>query len=109
DAGTEMRGIGRDGGECLRGRAEQDGIDDGLVLERDLADRCRHCEDDMKVRHWQQLGLSLREPLGPRQALAFRTMTVAARVVGDAGRTTIIALLEMTPNPGRPPAPRSAP
>src|SRR3954447_26643164 len=49
----------------------------------------------MKVRHWQQLSLPLREPLDPRQALALRAMAVATRVVGDAGRTTIIALLDM--------------
>ena len=82
--------------------AEQDRIDGGLVLEGDLADRRRQREDDMKVRHWQQLGLPLREPLGPCQSLAFRTMAVAARVVGDAGRTTIIALLDMATERRRP-------
>jgi hypothetical protein len=44
-------GIGRDGGERLSGRAEQDRIDHGLVLEGDLADRRRQREDDMEVRH----------------------------------------------------------
>src|SRR4029453_13519652 len=72
------------------------------VLERDLADRRRQCEDNMKVRHWQQLSLPLREPLDPRQALALRAMAVATRVVGDAGRTTIIALLDMAAEPPRP-------
>ena len=57
---------------------------------------------DMKVRHWKQLSLPLREPLGPCQALAFRTVTIAARVVGDAGRTTIIALLDMATERRRP-------
>jgi hypothetical protein len=75
ELGAEMPGIGRDGGECLGRRAEQDRVDDGLVLERDLADRCRQCEDDMKVRHRQQFGLPIREPLGPRPSLAFGTVT----------------------------------
>src|SRR5438132_12212839 len=91
ELGAELPGIGRDGGECLSRRAEEDRVDDGLVLERDLADRCRQCEDDMKVRHRQQFGLPIREPLGPRQPLAFGTVTVAARVVSDAGCTAIVS------------------
>src|SRR3954463_3884260 len=102
ELGAEMLGIGRDGGECLGRRAEQDCVGGGLVLERDLADRRRQCEDDMKVRHWQQLGLPICEPTGPRQSLALRTMAVSTRVVGDAGRTTIIALLDVAPEHRRP-------
>src|SRR6266581_570747 len=56
----------------------------------------------MKVRHWQQLGLPIREPLGPRQPLAFGTVTVAARVVSDAGCTAIVALLDMAAEHRRP-------
>ena len=97
ELGAEMPGIGRDGGERLGGRAEQDRIDRSLVLEGDLADRRRQREDDMEVRHRQQLGLPLREPLGPRQPLAFGTVTIAAGVVSDAGYATFIALLDMTP------------
>ena len=67
ELGAEMPGLGRDGGECLGRGAEQDRVDNGLVLERDLAGRRRQCEDDMKVRHRQQFGLPIREPLGPRQ------------------------------------------
>jgi hypothetical protein len=55
----------------------------------------------MKIRHWQQLALPVREPLGPRQSLTFGTVTVAAGVVGDASRTTIIALLDMATERGR--------
>ena len=102
ELGAEMPGIGRDGGEGLGGRAEQDRIDHGLVLEGDLADRRRQREDDMEVRHRQQLGLPLREPLGPRQPLAFGTVTVAAGVVSDARCATIIALLDMAPEHRRP-------
>ena len=41
ELGAEMPGIGRDGGDRLGGRAEQDRIDGGLVLKGDLADRRR--------------------------------------------------------------------
>ncbi len=44
---AEMLGIGGDGGERLGRRAEQDRVDHGLVLESDLADRCRQGEDDV--------------------------------------------------------------
>jgi hypothetical protein len=63
ELGAEMPWIGRDGGERLRGRAEQDRVDHRFVLEGDLANRRRQCEDDMEVWHRQQLGLPLREPL----------------------------------------------
>lgn len=47
ELGAEIAGIGRDGGERLRGHAEQHRIDRGLVLEGDLADRRRQCEDNI--------------------------------------------------------------
>ena len=102
DLGAEMLGIGGDGGERLGRGAEQDRIDGGLVLEGDRADRRRQGEDDVEVRHRQQLGLPGREPLQPRQPLTLRAMAVAAGVVGDARRATIIALLDMTAERRRP-------
>ena len=56
----------------------------------------------MKVWHWQQLGLPIREPLHPGQPLAFGAMAVAAGVVGDAHCTTIVALLDVAPEHRRP-------
>ena len=76
--GAEMPGISGDDGKCLGRRAEQDRVNGGFVLERDLAERCRQCKDDMKVRHRQQLGLPIREPFCPGQSLALGTVTVAA-------------------------------
>src|SRR5258707_13361647 len=43
-----------------------------------------------------------RDRLGPRQPLAFGTVTVAARVVSDAGCTAIVALLDMAAEHRRP-------
>jgi hypothetical protein len=56
----------------------------------------------VEVGYRQQFGLSLREPLDARQPLAFGTVTVATRVVSDARRAAIIALLDMTPERRRP-------
>src|SRR5215831_5866405 len=102
ELGAEMPGISRDGGKCLGRRAEQNRVNGGLVLERNLANRRRQCEDDMKVRHRQQLALPIREPFCPGQSLALGTVTVAARVVSDARCATIIALLDMAPEHRRP-------
>src|SRR5271157_3165459 len=45
---------------------------------------------------------AISQPLGPRQSLAFGTVTVAARVVSDAGCTAIFALLDMAAEDRRP-------
>jgi hypothetical protein len=44
DAGAEPARIGGDGDERLGRGTEQDGVDDGLVVEGDLGDRGRHRE-----------------------------------------------------------------
>jgi hypothetical protein len=99
---AEMLGVGRDGGERLRRAAEQDGIDDGLVLEGDLSGGRRHGEDDVEIRHGKEFGLSLGEPLRTRRALALWAMPIATGVVGDARRTTVVALLDMAAERRRP-------
>jgi hypothetical protein len=48
DLGAEMSGIGSDDAQRLGGGREQDAVDDGLIVERDLGDRRRHREDDWK-------------------------------------------------------------
>ena len=54
ELGTEMLGVGRDGGECLGRAAEQDGIDDGFVLEGNLSGGRRQGEDDVEIRHGKE-------------------------------------------------------
>ncbi len=86
DLGAEMLGVGRDGAQslCLCRRLEQDGVDQGFVLESDLCGGRGQREHNMEVRHRQQLGLPGGEPFRPGRPLALRTMPVAARVVGVA-------------------------
>ena len=78
DLGTEMPGLGRDPAQGLGRRAQQDGIDYGLVLERHLGHRRRHGEDDMEIGYRQQFGLALRQPFGTGIALALGAVPVAA-------------------------------
>jgi hypothetical protein len=101
DLGAEMPGIGSDDAQRLGGCGEQDAIDDGLIVESDLGDRRRHSEDDVEVRHRQQLGLSVGQPLGTRQPLALRAVPVAAGIVGDAKLAAAVALFDMTAQGGR--------
>lgn len=68
---AEMLGIGRDGGERLGRAAEQDGIDDSLVVEGDLAGGRRHGEDHVEIGHGKQFGLPFGEPLCARRTRHF--------------------------------------
>ncbi len=102
DLGAEMLWVGTDRAERLGRRPEQDGVDRLLVLERDLGNRRRQREDDVEVRHRQQLGLTCGEPGGARPALALRTVAVAAGVIGAADQSAIRADLGMAAQLRRP-------
>jgi hypothetical protein len=47
-------------------------------------------DNDMKVMGWEESFFSASEPFGLAQTLAFRTMAVAAGVVGNAGESAIL-------------------
>ena len=96
DLPAEMPRIGGDGLECCGDGVEQDGIDDGLVVEGDLGDFGRYREHDVEVRHRQQIGLTVSEPSFARRALALGTMPVAAGVIGDPGMRAVRTGLDMT-------------
>ena len=85
DLSTKMLWVGGNGAQRLGGSLEEDVVDLGLVLERDLGHRGRHGEDDMEILQRQQLGLAGRQPVGPGPALALGTVPVAAGVVGACG------------------------
>ncbi|MGY4601494.1 hypothetical protein ACVWXL_009240 [Bradyrhizobium sp. GM22.5] len=97
-----MLGIGCDGGERLGRGAEQNGIDHRLVLESNLSGRRRQRENDVEVRHGKEFGLSLGKPLCARRSLALRAMPIATGVVGDAGGTAVVALLDVATEHSRP-------
>ena len=82
NAGAEMLGVGGDGDQGLGGDLEQDAVDLGLIVVGDVGDLGRHGEHHVAIWHRQELGLTRGEPIDGRR-LAFGTMPVAARVVGD--------------------------
>src|SRR6266853_6283761 len=49
----------------------------------------------MIIRHGQQLGLTLGQPLLRRRALALRTMAIAAGIVGDERVRAVLATRDM--------------
>ena len=87
--------IGADDADRLGRGLEQDVVHDRLVLERDGGDGRRHGEDDVEIRDRQQVGLTIGQPLGARQALALGAVPVATAVVGDADHAAVVALLDM--------------
>jgi hypothetical protein len=87
-----MIGIGRDGDHGLGRCLEQDVVDHGLVLVGDLGDWGGQREHDVEIRHRQELGLALGEPLLRGSALAFRAMPVTAGVEGDPGVAALVVL-----------------
>jgi hypothetical protein len=83
DARAQVLGVGCDPEQRLGGDVEQQPVQRGLVLVRDVGDRRRQREDHVVVLHRQQIGLArIQPPLG-RAALALRAVPVAARVVRD--------------------------
>jgi hypothetical protein len=100
DARPQMLRVGGDGGQRLGCGLEQQIVDDGLVLERDRADRCRQGEDDVVIGNRQKLRLALGEPLPRRRALTLRAVTVAAGIVGDAFARAVLAALNVSAERG---------
>jgi hypothetical protein len=100
--GTKVFGIGTNYADCFSRCLEQNVIDGRLVLKRDGGDGRWHRENDMIVGNWEELGLTIGEPLGAREALALRTVTVTARVVSDARVAAIVASLDMATERGGP-------
>jgi hypothetical protein len=87
EPGAEVLGVGRDGGERLGRAAEQDGIDDDLVLEGDLSGGGWQGEDDVEIRHGKEFGLTFGEPLRTCRALALRAMPITTEAMGRAARS----------------------
>lgn len=96
DLTAKVPRIGGDGFKSCGNGVEQDGINDGLVVEGDLGDFCWHREHDMEIRHRQQIGLTISEPSFACRALALGAMPVAAGVIGDTGMRAVLTGLDMT-------------
>jgi hypothetical protein len=101
DLRAEVPGVACDfkqrGGAC----AEQQTVDEPLVLERQRCHFTGHREDGMDIARGQQLAFALLEPADAGVALALRAMPVAARVIGDGSVSTAGATIAMATQRGR--------
>ena len=95
DLSAQVLGIHGDGAQGLGSGAEQDVVDDGLVLIGDGGDLLRQGEDDVEVFDRQQLGLPILQPLSAHERLALRAMPVAAAVERNALVPAGVALLDV--------------
>jgi hypothetical protein len=101
DPGAEVPGVSGDGEQGLGRGAEQQVVDNRLVLVSDRGDLGRHCEDHVEVANRQQVSFAGGEPVFRHRALALGTMTVAAGVVGDPSVAAIHTTLNMAAERGR--------
>src|SRR5262245_11242799 len=95
DLSPEVLRIRRDGSQSLGRCAKENVVNPSLVLKGDLGNLLRHREHNVEIRHHQEFGLAVLDPLRASQALALRAVPVAAAVERIAFIATLIAALEV--------------
>src|SRR5260370_3409418 len=77
--------------------AEQEIVDDFLVLQSQWSKLWRKCEDHMDVARREKFSLPCGDPAFPGRGLTLRAVSIAAAVVGDGGTMPAAgAFIEMT-------------
>ena len=95
DARAQMLGVRRDRHHRLGGGAEQQIVDDRLVLPGDVGDLGRQREDDVEIADRQQVGLALGQPGLCGGGLTLRAVAIAAGIVGDPEIAAVIAAIDV--------------
>lgn len=95
-------GVGGDRPHRLRGGAEEQAVEERLVLIGNGGNGLRQCEDDVKVLGVEKLGATILQPLCTGQRLAAGAMPVAAAVEGDAPVAALIACFDVPAERGGP-------
>src|SRR5258708_13647782 len=94
---AEVSWIASDFEKCFRTGAEQQIVDDFLVLQSQWSKLRRKCEDHMDVARREELSSTCSDPAFPGRGLTLRAVSIAAAVVGDGGTMPAAgALIEMT-------------
>src|SRR6201993_890081 len=97
DFRTEVSRIASDFEKCFRTGAEQQIVDDFLVLQSQWSKLQRKCEDHVDVARREKFSLTCRDPTFSGRGLTLRAVSIAAAVVGDGGTMPAAgALIEMT-------------
>jgi hypothetical protein len=95
DPRAEVLRVGRDRQQGRGRRLEEQIVDHRLVLVSDVGDRGRQGEHEVEVRHGQELGFALRQPVPGGGSLALRAVAVAAAVVSDLGVVAVLTSRDM--------------
>jgi hypothetical protein len=95
DLGPQMFGIDGYLQKGLRTGAEQEVIEDLLVLQRQLGELVRQSEDNMNIGDRQKFVLTSGDPLIASPALTLGTMAIAAAIKGDGAIATARAFVAM--------------
>jgi hypothetical protein len=74
----------------LGGSLEEEIVQNFFVLKDQRIQFMGKGDNDMKVMGWEESLVSVLEPFGLAQTLAFGTMAVATGVVGDAGESAVL-------------------
>jgi hypothetical protein len=100
DLGAEMPRIGGNLAERRRGRLEEPRVQTGAVPIAERQERVWEREDDVHVRHVEQITLRCVEPALPRLRLrlAFRAMPIPARVVRDGLMPAGVTPIDVPPS-----------
>src|SRR5258705_3787322 len=77
--------IASDFEKCFRTGAEQQIVDDFLVLQSQWSKLRRKCEDHMDVARREKFSLTCGDPAFSGRGLTLRAVSIAAAVVGDGG------------------------
>src|SRR5262247_2423852 len=99
---TEMFRVSSHLQQGLGSRPKEQVIDDSLVLPRQKTELFRQGENNVEIAHRQEFLSTRLHPLGSGRSLAFWTMTIAARVVGDLLMAALIALVDVAAQSGSP-------
>jgi hypothetical protein len=102
DPGAEMLWISGEGQKGFGSGPKQKGVDGAAVLECQGSQFVREGENDVEVLDIEKLLLTGLEPRGTSRALTLRTMPVTAGVVDTDDVPTLVALLRVTTEDGRP-------
>src|SRR5262245_30979772 len=84
DLRAEALGVRRYLQQRGRSAAEQQIVQDALVLQHQLGELVRHGEHDMQIVHWDEFARTRRYPAVACQDLALGAMAIAAGVEGEA-------------------------
>jgi hypothetical protein len=104
DFGAQMAGITRDFEQGLGAGAEQEIVDDLLVLQGQRSEPVRKGEDDMEVASRQEFLATRLQPLVAGGGLTLGAVSIPAGIVGDGAIPAAGTLIPMSTQGGSPAA-----